>query len=438
MMSVPSISALTAGISLSACTQARTKKPMKPSLMPCFFSNRSRYWVRSAITCVMSTSLKVVSMAAVFCASLSRRAMVWRSRVMCTRSSRAASSAGDGARICIGACAATGVGCAAERSIAAIMSPLVTWPCMPEPATCDGSTPLSAAILRTDGGAGIADGAACGISRGCGCSGPAPIGLVFADFSSGVPVELAAGFVAVAGLADAAAPPSLIWPRIAPTATVSPSFTAMSPSTPAAGAGTSSVTLSVSSSTSGSSTATASPGFLNHLPTVASVTDSPSVGTRMSAMTCSCSARAKSLSQCFFQQLLQLRDVFRHLADRGRCRGRTAGITHRAVLGADLVEHPLQEHVDEEPGAHIARLFLAPHHLGLLEARELRDKRLRRERIELFDAQQINVVDTALLALLVKVVIDLARAHDDAPDLLVRSEPDFLILQQLRVIPQQA
>ncbi len=46
----------------------------------------------------------------------------------------------------------------------------------------------------------------------------------------------------------------------------------MSDSTPAAGAGTSRVTLSVSSSTSGSSTATASPGCLNHLPTVASVT----------------------------------------------------------------------------------------------------------------------------------------------------------------------
>ena len=56
--------------------------------------------------------------------------------------------------------------------------------------------------------------------------------------------------------------------------------------TPAAGAGTSIVTLSVSSSTSGSSTATASPGFLNHLPMVASVTDLPSVGTRISVMGC--------------------------------------------------------------------------------------------------------------------------------------------------------
>ena len=44
------------------------------------------------------------------------------------------------------------------------------------------------------------------------------------------------------------------------------------------------VTLSVSSSTKGSSTATASPAFLNQRPMVASVTDSPSVGTRISVM----------------------------------------------------------------------------------------------------------------------------------------------------------
>ena len=49
---------------------------------------------------LMSTSLKVVSIAAVFCTSFSRRAMVWRSRVIFTRSSRAASSAGEGARTC--------------------------------------------------------------------------------------------------------------------------------------------------------------------------------------------------------------------------------------------------------------------------------------------------------------------------------------------------
>ena len=66
-----------------------------------------------------------------------------------------------------------------------------------------------------------------------------------------------------------AAPDS--WPRSAPIATVWPVGAAISLKTPAPGALTSSVTLSVSSSTSGSSAFTASPGFLNHLPTVASL-----------------------------------------------------------------------------------------------------------------------------------------------------------------------
>ena len=100
----------------------------------------------------------------------------------------------------------------------------------------------------------------------------------------------AAGDAALAGAAAgfAAAPdaPSVICPRSAPTATVSPSLALISPSTPADGAGTSIVTLSVSSSTSGSSTATLSPAFLNQRPMVASVTDSPSVGTRISVMVC--------------------------------------------------------------------------------------------------------------------------------------------------------
>src|SRR5689334_39700 len=300
---------------------------------------------------------------------------------MCTRSSRAASSAGDGARICTGV--ETGVGCDTARSIAFNMSPLVTCPCRPVPLTFDGSTPLSAAIFRTEGGSGI--------SRGCGCSGPAPMGLVLLVFSSVAPVGLAAGFMAdgiVAGFGCAPAP-SLICPSNAPTATVSPFFTAMSDRTPAAGAGTSSVTLSVSSSTSGSSTATASPACLNHFPTVASVTDSPRVGTRISAMTSSilfCHESAGSaMTECdrsakrFIDELLELCQMLRHLPDRGRGRCRAPRVAHGAVLGADLVENPLQENIDEEPSPHIARLFLAPDHFRLFEARELGDQRFRRE-----------------------------------------------------------
>src|SRR6516165_2135025 len=314
----------------------------------------------------MSTSLKVVSMAAVFCASFRRRAIVWRSRVIRTRSSRAASSGGVGARSAA-AVAVTGVGSAAARSIAASMSPLVTRPSLPLPATLAASTPDSAASLRTEGASGASAGfAAAGAGFGAAGDG-APTGGVVAP-----------GAV-VAGAAFAAAPapaaPSLISPSTAPTATVSPSLAAIPASTPAAGAGTSIVTLSVSSSTSGSSTATASPVFLNHLPMVASVTDSPSAGTRISAM----------LRQCLVQNFAELCQMQRHLSDSGRSGSGTADITGAPILGADLIEHPFQEYIDEDPGAHIARLFLAPDDFGRLKARQFRHQRLGREWIELFD-----------------------------------------------------
>ena len=54
-------------------------------------------------------------------------------------------------------------------------------------------------------------------------------------------------------------------------------------------------------------------------------------------------------------------------------------------------------------------------------------QRLDRERIELLDAQQIDVVDAALLALLVEIVIDLAGAQHDAADLVVGDELDLLV-----------
>ena len=68
------------------------------------------------------------------------------------------------------------------------------------------------------------------------------------------------------------------------TETSAPVSATISPNVPAVSARTSTVTLSVSSSTSGSSTATASPTFLNLLATVASLTDSPKVGTLISAI----------------------------------------------------------------------------------------------------------------------------------------------------------
>ena len=68
----------------------------------------------------------------------------------------------------------------------------------------------------------------------------------------------------------------------ASTLTVCPSLIITSSSLPDIGEGTSTVTLSVSNSHSISSDWTKSPGFLNHVATVASVTLSPSVGTRIS------------------------------------------------------------------------------------------------------------------------------------------------------------
>src|SRR6516225_5516921 len=152
------------------------------------------------------------------------------------------------------------------------MSPLVTRPSLPDPSTVAASIPLSAESLHTDGASGASTGGAF-VSAG---------GVLAAGAGGGDGGAAFSG--AAAGLAAAPAAPSLICPSSAPTATVSPSFATISPSVPAEGAGTSIVTLSVSSSTRGSSTATGSPAFLNQRPMVASVTDSPSVGTRISVM----------------------------------------------------------------------------------------------------------------------------------------------------------
>src|ERR1700722_12291527 len=168
------------------------------------------------------------------------------------------------------------------------MSPLVTRPSLPAPGTVAASIPLSVESLRPAGASGASAGGTLAVGAG----------------SAGAGAEAAAGAAALAGslagaaagLAAAPVAPSLICPSSAPTATVSPSLATMSPSVPADGAGTSMVTLSVSSSTNGSSTATVSPAFLNQRPMVASVTDSPSVGTRISVMVCFLNAPVRRYS----------------------------------------------------------------------------------------------------------------------------------------------
>ena len=100
----------------------------------------------------------------------------------------------------------------------------------------------------------------------------------------GVASTGAAGFAALGEAAVAAPAFSSMVASSASTPTVWPSLATISASTPEAVAGTSTVTLSVSSSQSISSILTASPTFLNQVATVASVTLSPRVGTRISAM----------------------------------------------------------------------------------------------------------------------------------------------------------
>src|SRR3954451_10369405 len=143
--------------------------------------------------------------------------------------------------------------------------------------------PRSAAIFAADGAGGICVGAdlVCEPPLVAAAARDATGACVGALAGAGAGWD---GFALASLLTEetGAPPPSLIWPSSAPGVTVSPSFAVISASAPAAGAFPSSVTLSVSSSTSGSSALTASPAFLNHLPIVASLTDSPSVGTRIS------------------------------------------------------------------------------------------------------------------------------------------------------------
>src|SRR6266849_1851791 len=119
---------------------------------------------------------------------------------------------------------------------------------------------------------------------------------------------------------------------------------------PAAGAGTSRVTLSVSSSTTGSSRMTASPGSFSHLATVASVTDSPSVGTRISADIGLPSRRQRRVNQPGLLLDMPLEQT------GGRC-GALGAADKARPLGGDVDpgEDPLDAAVDKTPGAHVLR-----------------------------------------------------------------------------------
>src|ERR1700722_3482514 len=142
--------------------------------------------------------------------------------------------------------------------------------------------------------------------------------------------------------------------------------------------------------------------------------------------------------QAFVDKGLELRQMFRHETGRGRGRGSAPRIARALRLTAELAEHPFEIGLDEAPGAHVLGLLLTPDHLRFLETGELLHQRLNRERIELLHPEEEDVVDTALLALIVEIVVDFARADDNAKDLVVLGKLDLFALMRLRVIPQQA
>ena len=115
-----------------------------------------------------------------------------------------------------------------------------------------------------------------------------------------------------------------------------------------------------------------------------------------------------------------------HRSGGRRRRSVPTDVAGAAVLCLDLREHPLDIWFDKVPCSHVFRLFLAPHHVGLGEPSKFGDERPRRERIELLDAHQVDVVDAALLALLIEVVIDLAGAQHDALDLRIGDDLAFV------------
>ncbi len=253
---------------------AFTKKEAIPSPTPCCCLNASLRRSRSAIIALMSISLNVVSIAALCCASTSRRAMVARRFDIRCRSSRRspvrAALAAAGFREGPGCATGAGAGAGfAAGTMAFSTSCFITRPAAPDPWIDARLTSWSSAILRAvgvardveAGWAGDAGGADWVGGAGCDAFEPLPDGVT-----------------AGAG-ADSSTTASS-----SPIFTSSPSLCLMLAMTPPRSALTSRSIFSVSSSTTGSPTSTRSPSFFSHRATRASTTDSPSCGTTMLVM----------------------------------------------------------------------------------------------------------------------------------------------------------
>src|SRR3989344_2796095 len=360
-MSWPSIEALTSGKCRSASTAALTKNDMKPRRTPCSCSKRSRCRVRNSITGCMFTSLNVVRIAAVRCASTSRSATRARSRAM---------GAGFGL-------AATGARVGSLMSICFCTSSLSTRPPLPLPNTWRASSPCSSINRFAAGMTTAAFGTVSVATRG-------GFGVILADLSRR--------------------------PTTSPDFTVVPAGMVISVSTPSTGAGTSKTTLSVSTSASSSPRTTGSPGCLCQVRIVPSVTDSGKTGTVMSVLMALLGRIACHRSQGLIEQLLQLADVQRIAAHGRRRRGRPAGIFERRALR----DRAPQAMLGLVPGALVACLFLAPDETvraGITLKCLLQF--LLRKRIELFKSQNRDVAPPQRLPPLDKIIIELAAAQDD-------------------------
>src|SRR5881296_3354815 len=413
-MSSPRISALTTGMSRSATIAARAKNDMKPSPMPCCFWKRSLCSARSAITSLMSISLKVVRIAAVRCACTRRSAMRRRMGLIGTRSSPSARGA-DG----VGAAGTSMRTGRALRSRYASTSSLVSRPPLPDAGTRVGSRSCSARRRRTAGLSGPTARAAEGVasaSAGASCAaGAAGAGFGASSGATGGGFTAGsggagAGFGA-AGAAARAPPSSSMRATSSPTTTFSPAGFTMR-STPARSAGSSMLALSVSSSSRTSSGLTASPSCFAQRTMTPSVTDSPSVGMRTSNVMPPSASAPVSAGERGVHQLALLGQVQLERAGRGARGFGAPGVVERAVLGQDAPEPP----VHDVPRAHVPWLLLHPVHLARLGVGgEHGLELLRREGVELLDTHERDGVDRALAARGEELVVDLAAAEQDAP-----------------------
>ena len=309
----------------------------------------------------MSTSLKVVRIAAVCCASTSRRATVSPQRRHRHHALARAVDAGRAAprrqRRPTRACARRGRRRRRGRRAlleARITSCLEMRPPRPLPLTSSGAIPLSAIARRADGAARtlpplrrLAGGAAAGA------------GLRRLTRGSPWPAVRRGPIWSISAITS-------------PTATVSPALRRILRRMPAPGEGTSSVAFSLSTSTSGSSAVTSSPSARFQAPSVASRTDSPSAGTaqRQRHLARSC-PNASAISRAC-SRVCRFADPVAGLADSGR-------LTHDH--GKRPRQQPRQLAVHVRPGAHVLRLLLNPD-----DGRPLGERRQRLEEVVLAQA----------------------------------------------------